>query len=539
MTWTPATTLVDLDSGAVVFKHGSKQLAIFRVNTDIHAIDNRCPHEGYPLSEGSVEPASCLLTCNWHNWKFQLSDGQCVLGGDNVRRYPTRTDGDNVLVDLADPPPDEIEAAILGGLQAAFAEQDYGRICREVTRLKFNGLDPIQAVRAAIDWAHDRLEFGSTHAFAGTADWLDLYGRFDGDWDLQLVCLAESVEHMSADALRHKRYPYATSSTKTTAAGFDAATFLAAVESEDRIVAETMIHRAAGTETPWDDLESAFTTAALAHYNDFGHSLIYVFKTRQIIERLGPSVTRPLSLALARLLCNSTREDLIPQFRGYAPALEKLVGDRESSPLNSGESIGDLPPMPFPSGLRAAFEWLTVHFDHESPGRVFDAMMHVLAKNLLYYDIDFDAAWDKPVSQSVGWLSLTHGITFANACRVLCETYPHLWPQALTQMACFVGRNAAFLNVEQDVTQWFEDDTNAFFQKTWPRLLDHGLRAPIFAVHLLKTTVAVEEEIKVASSQTGRVLVAGLNRFLNSPIKQKHSRRLAKQAIDLVKRDFE
>ncbi|MFL5239337.1 MAG: Rieske (2Fe-2S) protein, partial [Rhizomicrobium sp.] len=29
------------------------------------AIANRCPHEGYPLSEGTLSPG-CLLTCNWH-----------------------------------------------------------------------------------------------------------------------------------------------------------------------------------------------------------------------------------------------------------------------------------------------------------------------------------------------------------------------------------------------------------------------------------------------------------------------------------------
>ena len=36
---------------------------------DVWACDNRCPHEGYPLVEGNLTDG-CILTCNWHNWKF-------------------------------------------------------------------------------------------------------------------------------------------------------------------------------------------------------------------------------------------------------------------------------------------------------------------------------------------------------------------------------------------------------------------------------------------------------------------------------------
>ncbi|MEM9492884.1 MAG: Rieske (2Fe-2S) protein, partial [Myxococcota bacterium] len=35
----------------------------------IAAIDNRCPHEGYPLSTGALKDG--IVTCAWHNWKFR------------------------------------------------------------------------------------------------------------------------------------------------------------------------------------------------------------------------------------------------------------------------------------------------------------------------------------------------------------------------------------------------------------------------------------------------------------------------------------
>jgi len=36
-------------------------------------VGNACPHRGAPLSAGCI--ADGKLTCYWHGWEFQLSDG--------------------------------------------------------------------------------------------------------------------------------------------------------------------------------------------------------------------------------------------------------------------------------------------------------------------------------------------------------------------------------------------------------------------------------------------------------------------------------
>src|ERR1043165_7479637 len=95
MAWIKAASLEDLREKPVVFKHPPRQIAVFKVDGRVFAIDNRCPHEGYPLAVGSLS-ADCVLTCNWHNWKFRLEDGKCTMGGDNVRSYPTRLEGGDV-----------------------------------------------------------------------------------------------------------------------------------------------------------------------------------------------------------------------------------------------------------------------------------------------------------------------------------------------------------------------------------------------------------------------------------------------------------
>src|SRR5262245_39038017 len=203
MTWAKTIPVSELTGRPRVFKRPPLQVALFLVGERVFAVDNRCPHEGYPLAEGKVDGA-CVLTCNWHNWKFRLEDGECVLGGDHVRAYPAKVEGGHVWVDFIDPPAEATLRRTLEGLRKAFAERDFGRTCREISRLHFNRLDPLLAVRRAVEWSHDRLEFGYTHAYAAAADWVALAQTFAGDWEKQLVCLAETVDHMAFDALRDR-----------------------------------------------------------------------------------------------------------------------------------------------------------------------------------------------------------------------------------------------------------------------------------------------------------------------------------------------
>src|SRR5262245_51613570 len=62
----------------------------------VNVLDDRCPHQGYPLSQGSVRDG--VLTCDWHNWKFDLETGDCLFGGEPVRCYPSRIEDGRVLV---------------------------------------------------------------------------------------------------------------------------------------------------------------------------------------------------------------------------------------------------------------------------------------------------------------------------------------------------------------------------------------------------------------------------------------------------------
>lgn len=61
------------------------------------ALDNRCPHQGGPLGEGSIENG--MLRCPWHGWDFHPTTGKPPGGyDDGVTTYPVEVREDGVYV---------------------------------------------------------------------------------------------------------------------------------------------------------------------------------------------------------------------------------------------------------------------------------------------------------------------------------------------------------------------------------------------------------------------------------------------------------
>jgi nitrite reductase/ring-hydroxylating ferredoxin subunit len=85
--------------GCMVVSGGRHGVAVFYNDGTPRAVDNRCPHMGFPLSRGSV--AQGILTCHWHHARFDLeSGGTFDPFADDVRAYPVTVRDGQVLVDL-------------------------------------------------------------------------------------------------------------------------------------------------------------------------------------------------------------------------------------------------------------------------------------------------------------------------------------------------------------------------------------------------------------------------------------------------------
>jgi nitrite reductase/ring-hydroxylating ferredoxin subunit len=74
-------------------------IALFHHNDQIYAIDNRCPHMGFPLHKGSVK--ACILTCHWHHARFDLTSGGTFdIWADDGRAFAVELRDGEVWVDL-------------------------------------------------------------------------------------------------------------------------------------------------------------------------------------------------------------------------------------------------------------------------------------------------------------------------------------------------------------------------------------------------------------------------------------------------------
>jgi len=103
--FTPVATLAELPPGGAKRVYAANEaVALFNVNGTVYAIANRCTHARASLSEGTVDPARCVVTCPWHEGVFSLETGQ-VQGGPPVLPvavYRVKVEGDTILIALAE-----------------------------------------------------------------------------------------------------------------------------------------------------------------------------------------------------------------------------------------------------------------------------------------------------------------------------------------------------------------------------------------------------------------------------------------------------
>ena len=530
--WVDAIDLLRLrEAGPTALKLRDRQIALFVHEGSVLACNNRCPHEGYPLCEGTLDDGG-VLTCQWHNWKFDLRTGANRYGGDALRVYPVRIEHGRVWVDVSDPPPEQRVAQALGRIGEAVDEHDPPRIARELARLEQAGAPPEVALLQAVLRSHARLRYGMTHAYAAADAWLRLRELQTAPAQ-RLACATEALAYIGFDTLREADYPYT-----TVRRPWAEAEFMAAVEAQDEDAAVGCVNDALDRGVPLDGLLPILAAAALAHYNDFGHSLIYLVHVRNLVARLGPVAAGPLLRAWVRALVFATREDLLPDFKGYRDALAQwpLAPPLQPSALPPPAAMFEA--LSVRRTLAAVVDAAALH----APSALWPALMQTAAQHLLRFDERHALRTDNPVSADVGWLDFSHALTFGHALRQAASLRPDLWPAGLLQMALFVGRNTPYLVDGLDstaaVAAWQVDDPAAFAADSQLRIIDHGIGVPIFAAHRLKTWLAVHDTVAQGiAPQATAALCAAVRRLLAVQFKQRHALRVARQALHFVERE--
>ncbi len=530
--------------------------------SEIFALDNRCPHEGYPLASGDLK--GCELTCAWHNWKFKVTDGSCVLGGEGVRSYPVRIRNGGIEVDLADPDPEELRDKLMASIEEGMFRFDNGRVFRDVARLLQTGYSAERLAADVVAYDANHAEYGSTHTLAVAADGLRLIDRYPGTDALYALAPAldicgETNQRMPTRELSDPiEYPVDQVGDE----------LRRAVEGEDGARAEGLLRGAFRAGVSRQEIEAWLFAALSDHFLNFGHPLIYLIKSQELMERAGDERAEEILAGQLYGFVLSTREDTLPYMKAYSDRLKSI--EAELPELWSGADgrtpvdAGAVRDAVLDGSSGEAFDVvLGALRAGAAPTELARALVGAAAHRFLRFDDELDRSPDVVES----WLWATHRFTFASAVRNAVERFHS--PDALRflfQAVAFIhsGRGMDLKVAERQVIEPESATLNEVLAAIWSRqsavavnrvagylqsgaslrelretmedlcLADPVVR-PIVVAHVLKTTVAAWEEFDALDGHVDQAtsLLATV-RLLASPIVERRVHELAGRSLQWV-----
>ncbi len=136
-------------AGVMVVYAEGHAIALFHHNDKIYAIDNRCPHMGFPLHKGSVK--DCILTCHWHHARFDLTSGGTFdIWADDGRAFPVELRDGTVWIDpsASDHTQDYQHQRLLAGLEQGISLV----VAKSVIAQLAAGVDPTEPFQTGLDF---------------------------------------------------------------------------------------------------------------------------------------------------------------------------------------------------------------------------------------------------------------------------------------------------------------------------------------------------------------------------------------------------
>ncbi len=535
MTGEVVAQLDDLAEGAMTMvKADGRRICLVRTASGVHAIDNACPHEGYGLAQGSLDGE--LVTCQWHNWKFRVSDGACTQGEEAVRVHDVSIDDDGaVRVAVNRPDPAALIPQLLESLQRAIANNYVGQISRDVIRLLKAGADPAELVWLAVEYGAPRSENGWGHTIASAADCLAMVDLYDGDERaLPVVQAIAGIAEIERGRPVNDLPPPVSDGTVSLEA------FRRAVEDEDIVGAQAVLGAALEAGGGPREMASWFGAVVSDHLLSYGHGAIYAQKAFELLEVVGWHRAPVVLGHLVPTLVYGTREDVLPYARPFMRVVEAmdlvaLASVEVDVDWAGADELLDVLLGPDRSSPAAAVE--AALLSGAGVDRVLDVCVIASSERMLRYDTDGEFDF----SDDFGWLDITHAVTYAHAARwhhrVAVEmegrTTPDMVRLALfcAFLANWTGRHEWHTTVGErhQVELVGElDEVGADLQR---RALLDGTSAFIVAAHAVKTSRAATRE---ALRQGSTVPLEAVARFMEAPKLERFVARSVQVSLDFL-----
>jgi nitrite reductase/ring-hydroxylating ferredoxin subunit len=271
-------------AGCLVGKVGTQPVCVVWHEGRAYAVDDRCPHLGFPLHRGSVGDG--LLTCHWHHARFDLASGSTLDPfADDVRAYPVEVNDGRVIV-VAEPDADRVvhlQHRLGEGLEQGLTLVT----AKAVLGLLDAGVAPAEIVRTGI-------RFGTTYRQRGWGAGLTVLVAMANllphlEPEDRALALVHGLAFVSRDTRgRPPRFPLDPLGSSEVDGQRLAGWYRRFIETRSTDAAERTLATAIAVGLPAEEVEALMLAAVTDHvFIDEGHTLDFTNKAFEAVGQLG------------------------------------------------------------------------------------------------------------------------------------------------------------------------------------------------------------------------------------------------------------
>jgi len=326
-----ATDLETLrDSGRELVNKDGHAIALFYEDDEVRAIDNRCPHMGFPLTEGTVDDG--VLTCHWHHARFELSCGDTFdPWADDVPTYPVDVRDGEVFVKPVqerDAPPAEhwaerLDVGMEENLRLVLAKAAIG--------LADAGVDYVEPYTAGV-------EFGTRYREGGWSSGLTIHTALANvrdyfDDQTRRRALYQGVTEVAGDcAGEPPKFDQPALDTDEVSRERLKEWFRENIEVRDADGAERVLRTAIDTLDEEGVADILFSAATDHVYLSTGHTLDFVNKAFESLDHVGWEAADDVLASVVSGLASADRSEEDAEWRQPIDLAELLFDAYEDLP---------------------------------------------------------------------------------------------------------------------------------------------------------------------------------------------------------------
>lgn len=408
--------------GIIVVNAIGRTIALIHSDGKFFAIDNRCPHMGYPLSKGTVKDG--VLTCHWHHARFDMHSG-CTfdLFADDTETFTVRASGDRVILiggaelDSNDALQSSLDNRLVIGIDHSVDLVLAKSIIREIDA-RGEEYGAIRVLELASGIGASKLRgWGSgltiLTCMSNTLPYLD------GEWKAR--ALFKGVKHVAADAFQQAVRPvFEPLSSVSEGDGFSFVTlsgwFRTFVEQREEDACQRALLTVIRDFSREEIAEMLFAASTDHVFLEGGHVYDFLGKAFELLKTTGWHHAPDILPSLVKQLCNARRHEEDGSWRHPVDLIELIRAHESKIPelLKPGRALN-------PSSEEITkLAWTIISGE---PQTVLDALDTVISDGWPVHDVAlsltlsaaFRIALFHRQNEFGDWITVLHTLSYCNA----------------------------------------------------------------------------------------------------------------------------